>query len=73
MWYLQWLQDPSRERITDASEMLLMHADVRDSATAGRVAYALASTYDVPVHVWQEGNESVGYDVLPTGQLVVTP
>ena len=62
MWYLQWL---------DSAEAL-MHADVADSATAGRVAYAIASTYDVPVHVWQQGRDDFGYDILPSGQLVVT-
>lgn len=71
MWYLQWVVDPSRERITDASETLLMHADVADSYTAGRVAYALASTYDVPVHVWTDAY-SFGYDLLPDGALLVT-
>lgn len=72
MWYLQWIIDPSRDRITDASERLVRHADVADSLTAGQVAYAVASTYGVPVHVWQEGHDEYGYDVLPSGALVVT-
>lgn len=62
MWFLQWI---------DPTENVVMHADVADSLTAGRICFTLARTYDVPVHVWTDAY-AFGYDALPNGELLVT-